>query len=191
MNFQASASISFRTTNAICRSQFMMPGPKRTQEGVKLVALQPKPKRGKKAAVVEKTTEQKTEKERTYHQWTPDENSILVEWFENPENYARWKFSGKTNKASGRLNTTPVTRASLEREIHQYMSSKDVARDLTSVIGKIKSIENSWKKAHDELVKQTGSGIDDLNERMQAADIRGNENLLLIRGWFQIIVNFT
>ena len=120
-----------------------------------------------------KPNETVANKERIYNQWTPEQCSTLVEWFEDPDNYEKWKFAGKANKATGRLNSTATTRAALEREIQQYLTSKGFTRDETSVVGKIKSLESSWKKAQEELVKQTGSGVDELDERMKITGVRG------------------
>ena len=134
---------------------------------------QPKIKKSKALQASNPTDETPGNKERIYNPWTPEESSILVEWFENPDNYTKWKFAGKANKSTGRLNTTATTRASLEREIQQYLSLKGFVRDKTSVVGKVKSLESSWKKAHDELVQQTGSGVKDLDERMKITAVRG------------------
>ena len=133
--------------------------------------LQNKSKKRQKSS---SSSDGQPEKERVYNQWTTEESSTVVEWFEVPENYDKWKFSGKANKATGRLNTTAMTRAALEREIQQYLASKGILRNISSVEGKIKSLENSWKKAHQELISQTGSGTDDLDEKLKAKNIKGN-----------------
>ena len=134
---------------------------------------QQKNKGNKKQKVASSSSDGQPEKERVYNQWTAEESSTLVEWFEVSENYDRWKFSGKANKSTGRLNTTATTRAGVEREIQQYLASKGIVRNITSVEGKIKSLENSWKKAHHELVSQTGTGTDDLDERLRAPSVKG------------------
>ncbi|GAV02647.1 hypothetical protein RvY_13185-2 [Ramazzottius varieornatus] len=59
-----------------------------------------------------------------------------------------------------------------EDEITAYLRARGFERSLAQVTSKLKSLETSYRKAHDELVSQTGTGIDDLDERAKIDTVR-------------------
>ncbi|GAU99163.1 hypothetical protein RvY_10201 [Ramazzottius varieornatus] len=110
--------------------------------------------------------------ERRYDKWnnSPAE-SALVDWLEDPDNLDRWKFTSK-DKGSGRKNTSGKTRIALEKEITAYLRARGFERSLAQVTSKLKSLETSYRKTHDELVSQTGTDIDDLDQRAKIDTVR-------------------
>ncbi|GAV05983.1 hypothetical protein RvY_16027 [Ramazzottius varieornatus] len=116
---------------------------------------------------------------RTYGLWSTEQEGQLIEWLEDPANYALYKGAGKKNNLTGKLKTTGTTKAAVYRKISVYLAEHGVQRDCSMVKNKIVNLERGYKAAL-VFLGGTGSGCHNpdperpTEEKMVDATTRGS-----------------
>ncbi|GAV08478.1 hypothetical protein RvY_18161 [Ramazzottius varieornatus] len=89
-------------------------------------------------------------------QRSTEQEGQLIEWLEDPANYALYKGARKNN-LTGKLKTTGTTKAPVYRKISVYLAEHGVQRDCSMVKNKIVNLERGYKAAL-VFLGGTGSG---------------------------------
>ncbi|GAV01079.1 LOW QUALITY PROTEIN: hypothetical protein RvY_11846 [Ramazzottius varieornatus] len=111
---------------------------------------------------------------RTYGLWSTEQEGQLIEWLEDPANYALYKGAGKKNNLRGKLKTTETTKAAVFRKISVYLAEHAGLLD----VNKIVNLERGYKAAL-VFLGGTGSGCHNpdperpTEEKMVDATTRG------------------
>ena len=87
-----------------------------------------------------------------------EDETRLLDWLEDPDNYALYKGTGNVNFQTEKINTSGKTKQIIYRAIAAYLQHLGSTRTNSIVKNKICDLENGYKNALAHLT-QNGSGI--------------------------------
>ncbi|GAV04550.1 hypothetical protein RvY_14817 [Ramazzottius varieornatus] len=88
---------------------------------------QPLPKKSRQQLTADLPSQTSAHEPRTHGLWSTEQEGQLIEWLEDPAEYALYKGAGKKNNLTGKLKTTGTTKAAVYRKISVYYSKVSCA----------------------------------------------------------------